>query len=184
MQALGFSPVLETALDQLGTLVERKVDVGVANERIFLHQVSFGLQPRMGRIRERIGYSSRFTKMLAGVRAFLLLAARPKLVRVIVDADGEVRRVKSPLLVISNNPLEGGEKPTLPASLEDGLVGIYALGPLSFGSVFRLGLDYLANRVVKNGGGGDRRARSRWRARAGGSGARSARGCSSPWMAR
>lgn len=150
VQALGFSPVLETALDQLGASLERKVDVGVANERIFLHQVSFGLQPRMGRIREKIGYSSRLTKMLAGVRAFLLLAARPKLVRVIVDADGEVRRVKSPLLVISNNPLEGGEKPTLPASLEDGVVGIYALGPLSFGRVFRLGLDYLANRVVKN----------------------------------
>ena len=28
-----------------------------------------GIQPRMSRIRERLGYSSRFTKMLMGLRA-------------------------------------------------------------------------------------------------------------------
>ncbi len=150
VQALGFSPVLEEALAQLGTAQPRDIDVGLANDRVFLHQISFGLQPRMARLRERIGYSSRLTKMLAAARAVIVLAARPKLVRVLVDADGEVRRVKTPLLIISNNPLGRNDKPSLPVSLETGVVGLYAIERFSLGTVIRLGLDYLGNRIGRS----------------------------------
>lgn len=150
VQALGFSSVLEEALEQLAQSDVRQVDVGLANDRVFLHQISFGLQPRMARLRERIGYSSRLTKMLAAARAIVLLAARPKTVRVLVDADGEVRRVKTPLLILSNNPLGRSDKASLPVSLEGGVVGLYAIDRLSLGKVIRLGLDYLANRIDRN----------------------------------
>ncbi len=147
VQALGFSPVLEEALAQLGSAVAKDIDVGLANDQLFLHQISFGLQPRMARLRERIGYSSRFTKMLAAARAVIVLAARPKMVRVLVDADGDLRRVKTPLLIISNNPLGRDNKPALPVSLEAGVVGLYSLERFSISNLIRLGLDYLANRI-------------------------------------
>ncbi len=150
VQALGFTPVLEEALDQLGTATPKDIDVGLANDQLFLHQISFGLQPRMARLRERIGYSSRFTKMLAAVRAVIVLAARPKMVRVLVDADGEMRRVRTPLLIISNNPLGRSDKPALPVSLKAGVVGLYALERFSVATVIRLGLDYLGNRIGRS----------------------------------
>jgi diacylglycerol kinase family enzyme len=150
VQALGFTPVLEEALDQLGTATPKDIDVGLANDQLFLHQISFGLQPRMARLRERIGYSSRLTKMLAAARAVIVLAARPKMVRVLVDADGEMRRVRTPLLIISNNPLGRSDRPALPVSLEAGVVGLYALERFSVANVIRLGLDYLGNRIGRS----------------------------------
>ena len=70
-------PDLAAALGQLHAAEVKLVDAGRANGRLFLHHVSFGLQPRMVRIRERLGYRSRLTKMLAAVRAsFAVLLKR------------------------------------------------------------------------------------------------------------
>lgn len=78
VRALGFSPVLEEALQQLKQAQPQAVDVGVANNKVFLHQISFGVQPRLARLRERMGYRNRFTKMLSGARAFFTLAMAPR----------------------------------------------------------------------------------------------------------
>ena len=150
VQALGFSPVLEEAVKQFAVSKTVHVDVGFANDRIFLHQVSFGLQPRMARLREKIGYSSRLTKMLAAARAFTLLAMRPRSVSVSLNADGAVRRVKTPLLIISNNPLGRDGHAALPLALNSGKLGLYVLNQFSLSSLFRLARDYLANRLIDN----------------------------------
>jgi diacylglycerol kinase family enzyme len=150
VQALGFSAQLEQALAELVGARQGMVDVGEANGRVFLHQISFGLQPRMARLRERIGYSSRFTKLWATARALLMLAARPKIVRVILQADGPPRRVKTPVLVVSNNPLGAPTNERLPVSLQDGVLGLYVLEHFSLPKLLHLALDYLANRVTAN----------------------------------
>ena len=150
VQALGFSPVLEEVIKQFEISKTVHVDVGFANDRIFLHQVSFGLQPRMARLREKIGYSSRMTKMLAAARAFALLAMKPKTVSVNLSADGAVRRVKTPLLIVSNNPLGRDGHAALPLALDGGKLGLYVLNQFSFSSLFRLARDYLANRLIDN----------------------------------
>jgi len=150
VQALGFSSTLEDALAQLAHSETAMVDVGEANGRVFLHQISFGLQPRMARLRERIGYSSRLTKMLAATRALIVLAARPKIVRVILQADGPPRRVKTPMLVVSNNQLGAASNVSLPVSLRGGVLGIYALEQYTLFALLRLALDYLADRLSSN----------------------------------
>ncbi|MFN0191670.1 MAG: diacylglycerol/lipid kinase family protein, partial [Aestuariivirga sp.] len=150
VQALGFSPRLDGALDQLAAAHVEAIDVGTVNGRVFLHQVSFGLQPRMARIRERMGYSSRLTKMFTGFRALLIVAANPKLVRVRVDADGAAQKVKAPLLIVSNNPLGAKSNVSLPQTLSSGQLGYYILTEFSFRMLFRLARDYLANRFDAN----------------------------------
>lgn len=150
VKALGFSPRLEDALEEIAHAGDALVDVGEANGRVFLHQVSFGIQPRMARLRERIGYSSRLTKMFAAARALLVLAARPKTVRVILQADGPPRRVKTPVLVVSNNPLGAETDVSLPVSLNGGVLGLYVLEHFTLPALLRLALDYLANRVATN----------------------------------
>jgi diacylglycerol kinase family enzyme len=150
VQALGFSSRLDEALEQLAHAHIEEIDVGTVNGRVFLHQVSFGLQPRMARIRERMGYRSRLTKMLASLRALLIVAANPKLVRVRVDADGQKQKVRAPLIIVSNNPLGASHNVSLPQSLNSGQLGYYILTEFSLGTLFRLARDYLANRVDTN----------------------------------
>jgi diacylglycerol kinase family enzyme len=150
VQALGISPVLEQAVDNLATSRPQTIDVGFANDRIFLHQVSFGLQPRLARLRERIGYRSRFTKMWAGFRALAVLAANPKRVRVNIAVDGAMQVMKVPLLIISNNRLGHALNFSVQASLTDGELGVYALRHFSLWTLLTLARDHLANRLIVN----------------------------------
>ncbi len=143
VRALGFSPVLEEALQQLKHATIKAVDVGVANDKLFLHQVSFGVQPRLARLRERMGYRNRITKMLSGARALLTLAMAPRPVRVNVLAGNKHVRVTSPMVVISNNKLGARHDSSLPEKLDDGILGIYVLNDLSIRSLMRLGSAYL-----------------------------------------
>ncbi len=147
VQALGFSPKLEDALEQIGKAHSYAVDVGTANERIFLHQVSFGLQPRMGKIRERLGYTSRAGKMMNTARALLMLALRPKMVRGQVNLDGEEMRVSAPLLAITNNPIGSDKLWSVQHRLDSGVLGYYALTEFSLRTLLRLARDYMKNRI-------------------------------------
>ena len=67
------------------------VDAARAGGRLFLHHISFGIQPRMVRIRERLGYSSRLTKMLAGLRALVSVLLKPQSQRLSLEIDGRPR---------------------------------------------------------------------------------------------
>jgi diacylglycerol kinase family enzyme len=150
VQALGFSPVLEKALDDMARADTKKIDVGVVNGKVFLHQVSFGLQPRLARLREKIGYRSRLTKMISGLRALTVLAANPKLVRIDLDVDNTKQSVKSPLVIISNNRLGNALNFSLQSTLTDGELGLYALKHFSLWTLLKLARDHLANRLIVN----------------------------------
>ena len=149
-RALGFSPGLERALDELTKAREYTIDVGVINDRLFLRQVSFGLQPRLVKLRERIGYRSRFTKMLSGIKAFTLLAANPREVRIDLEVDGTSQSLKVPLVVVSNNRLGQEINFSVQGSLTDGELGLYALKDFSPWTLIGLALDHFANRLVVN----------------------------------
>jgi diacylglycerol kinase family enzyme len=87
-KTIGMSGDLTEALLQLQHAQPRKVDAARANGRLFLHHVSFGLQPRIVRIREKLGYSSRLTKMLAGTRALISVLLKPQSQRLSLELDG------------------------------------------------------------------------------------------------
>lgn len=150
VRALGFPPVLEQALDAMATAEPKNIDVGFVNDTLFLHQVSFGLQPRLARLREKIGYRSRFTKMLSGLRALTLLAASPKRVRINLEVDGTMQVLRVPLVIISNNRLGNALNFSIQSSLTDGELGLYALKQVSLWTLLSLARDHLANRLVVN----------------------------------
>jgi diacylglycerol kinase family enzyme len=147
VQALGFSPKLEAALDQFANAQPGKIDVGLANDRVFLHQVSFGLQPRMARLREKLGYRSRAGKIMGAARAYLMLAMRPKLVRVNVALDGEELRVSAPFVAITNNPIDINTSWSVQHRLDRGVLGYYAVSDISLRALLRLGHSYLRSRL-------------------------------------
>ena len=146
---IGMSTDLGQALAQLETARPQTVDAARAGERLFLHHISFGLQPRMVRIRERLGYSTRLTKMLSGLRALLSVLLRPKSHRLALEIDGRPRLVKAPALIISNNIYEDSAW-LKQAVMDEGLLGIYALLPLSRMALLRLALDLLRGRWRDN----------------------------------
>ncbi|MEO6607507.1 MAG: diacylglycerol kinase family protein [Aestuariivirga sp.] len=149
-QSLGFAPALDAALALYGHARISTVDVAKANDQIFLHQFSLGLQPKMARLREHIGYRSRLTKMMGSVRAFVLLAFRGRYVRVDMETDGNIRRVRAPLLVVTNNLLSEKDGYRIAKSMEGGILGVYELKDLSLLSLFGIGWDYLARRIHEN----------------------------------
>jgi diacylglycerol kinase family enzyme len=148
-KAIGMSADPAQALEQLRHAREESVDAARVGGRLFLHHVSFGIQPRMVRIRERLGYSSRLTKMLAGARALFSVLLKPQSQRLSLALDGEQRDVKAPALIVSNNIYE--DSAWLKQSrLDEGLLGVYALKPMSRLAFMRLALDLLRGRWRDN----------------------------------
>ncbi len=148
-KAIGMSGDLAQALEQLQNADTRTVDAARAGGRLFLHHVSFGIQPRMVRIRERLGYNSRLTKMLAGLRALVSVLLKPQSQRLSLDIDGRETGVKAPALIVSNNVYEDSVW-LKQAQLDAGLLGVYALKPMSRIAFLRLALDLLRGRWRDN----------------------------------
>jgi diacylglycerol kinase family enzyme len=147
VQALGFSPKLEDALQQFAKAQPEQIDAGVANGRVFLHQVSFGLQPRMAKLREKLGYKSRAGKMMGAARALAVLALRAKTVRVNVSVDGEIMRVSSPMVAVTNNPIGSDKHWSVQHRLDGGQLGYYVLNQYSLRALMRLARGYMRNRL-------------------------------------
>lgn len=148
-QTIGMKTDLREALAQLRSAEVKPIDAAEANGRLFLHHVSFGLQPRMVRIRERMGYSSRFTKMLAAVRATLAVLGNPQSQRLSLTIDGTTTEMKTPGLIVSNNLYENAMM-LKQARLDEGTLGIYALSPMSLVAFLGLALDVLRGRWMDN----------------------------------
>jgi diacylglycerol kinase family enzyme len=141
-KALGMAPGLPEALAQLRNAERRAIDVGRIGDRIFLHHLSLGIQPRMVRIREKLGYSSRLTKMLAGARALISILFKPQSLRLHMDIDGKSVDLKTPALLVSNNLYDDSiwfkQK-----HLDRGELGIYCFKPMSTAAFVGLALDLL-----------------------------------------
>jgi diacylglycerol kinase family enzyme len=148
-KSLNMSQDLAQALAQLGNAGTRMIDVGRVENRIFLHHLALGIQPRMVRIREKLGYSSRMTKMLAGARAMLSVMLKPQSLRLKAEIDGRPVEMKSPALVISNNRYENSRW-MKHSRLDEGLLGLYAVKPMSRLSFMKLAMDMLRGRWREN----------------------------------
>lgn len=149
-RALNVDLDLARAIEQLRTADIKDIDVGRANGRVFLHHISFGLQPRMVKIREKLGYSSRYTKMLGSVRALISVLFNAKTLRLGVSIDKDARLVlKTPALIISNNVYEDSMW-LKPANLDDGRLGIYALRAMPLLEYIKLAFDLMRGQWRRN----------------------------------
>jgi diacylglycerol kinase family enzyme len=148
-KTIGMSGDLAEALEQLQHAEPQKIDAARAGGRVFLHHVSFGLQPRIVRIREKLGYSSRLTKILAGTRALISVLLKPQSQRLSLEVDGRSRDIKAPVLIVSNNIYEDSAW-LKQAKLDEGLLGVYALKPMSRLALLRVAMDLLRGRWRDN----------------------------------
>jgi diacylglycerol kinase family enzyme len=98
---------------------ERRVDVGRANDRLFLNNVSLGLYAGLVHRRER---ERRRRELFARLRALGLLARRPRPLGITIDG----RPVEARVVLVANNAytlelLSVGER----ARLDEGLLHLY-----------------------------------------------------------
>lgn len=148
-KTIGMAPALGDALAQMKDADVRQVDAARAGGRLFLHHVSFGLQPRLVKIREKLGYRSRLTKMLAGLRALAAVLIAPRALRLVLETGGAPREVRSSALIVSNNVYEDAMIPRQ-RRLDEGILGVYALAPMSLGVFLHLAFDLLRGRWRDN----------------------------------
>ena len=102
-RGLGIPEDIEGALDVIETGVARPAQIGRINDKVFLNNASLGAYPAILDQREGIYRRwgrSRIAAHWSTVKA-LLTATRPQRMKVTVD--GEVRRIKTPLVFIANS---------------------------------------------------------------------------------
>lgn len=129
---------------------EGLVDTGSVNGRLFLHQVSLGLQPHMIRRREAMDYGSRLGKMVASARAFLRTMRRPPSLRLEATApNGESWCIETPALIVSNNLYDAG-LPPLPLHLDQGILGVYILASAGWTDLLSLSKDIALGQWQRN----------------------------------
>jgi diacylglycerol kinase family enzyme len=123
-QAIGLDGTLEQAARVACGGEERRVDLGLAGERVFINNASLGLYPRMVRDRDSLP----LPKWVATVPAALRVLWRPGARKLRVAIDGAARTVHTPLLFVGNNrySLEAGQVGER-ESLEDGVLSLYAV---------------------------------------------------------
>ncbi|MCB9948321.1 MAG: hypothetical protein H6842_10890 [Rhodospirillaceae bacterium] len=136
---------LEDAIAALRDAREDRIDVGVANGRIFVNHISFGIHPWVIRQRERYTINSKLAKKLATLRAFLRAWWRLPRIRLGITADGQTRWVTSSLLFVACNRFgDGAGIPPVRDDLRGGRLGIYLAKPESRMGLLRLGAEVAA----------------------------------------
>ncbi|MGE0213640.1 MAG: diacylglycerol kinase family protein [Parvibaculaceae bacterium] len=118
--------VFEEALPAVAAGRPAKADIGLMNGRPFVHQVSFGLQPKLVTLRESMQYGARAGKILASLRAFLIALRSPPVLALKCDIDGKPFSIETPALAVSNNLYGAGHLPYAD-DIDGGVLGVYAL---------------------------------------------------------
>ncbi len=140
---------LEAAIEALAGSVPRKVDIGTVNGRVFIHQVSLGIQPRMVELRKSMPYRSRIGKRMASARAALLTLTSPQSFRANLTNGEDDQSGHYSILAVSNNVYGDGHLPYAD-TLDDGVLGIYSAPRLTFWKNLKLARDMLLMRWADN----------------------------------
>mgnify|MGYP001458659472 CR=1 FL=1 len=151
-RSFGLPQNIDEALAVLAAGEEGSIDIATANGRPFLHEFSVGLHPRMVKTRENFDYASRFGKMVASLRALLVVASRPKGFTVAVETDAidsGHERDRASLVAVSNNLYGEGHLP-FADSLEEGVLGLYRVGVLAPRHNLRLTKDMILGKWREN----------------------------------
>jgi len=129
----------------LPEMVERDIDFGEVNGRIFLHKVVIGAVPGIAAVREkirgnstwgaRLGFANHFFRALSNIRRFA--------VEITPDAGAStIHRVHS-IAVANNDYEEGLGKVFARSRLDAGFLSLYIVRSLSPGDALRLGVEML-----------------------------------------
>jgi diacylglycerol kinase family enzyme len=114
------------------------VDGATAAGQLFLHQISFGIQPHAIRRREQMRYGSRIEKIVASARSLLATLRDPPQFTVEVVLDGDPRLLSTSALAVSNN-LYGDDHLPYADRPDGGVLGIYAATSTSWADLAEIG---------------------------------------------
>lgn len=142
-RATGVPLDLTEAALALATANVADVDIATANGRPFVHHFSVGLQPWVVKKRDNISYSSRFGKMLAGLKALFSAFTRLPRFSVQLELDDQAINTKEALsmLVVSNNVFSENHLP-YSDKLDAGVLGLYYSKVVSLKAGLKLVSDF------------------------------------------
>lgn len=123
-RALSIPLEATAAAEALAASETVEVDIGAVNGRYFTHHVTLGLHPRMVRLRDRLSYGSRLSKIWASGQALWIVVRQPPRLDVEIRVDGETLRRRTAAILVSNNPLGAGHLPHAD-DLTRGRLGVY-----------------------------------------------------------
>lgn len=137
-RSLGMPLDVIEAIDALASANIVKADVGCANGRIFVHQFATGFQTRAVRLREKMAFGSKFSKMFASTKAIFSVTTNPPIYKLDMSIDGGAfRRVRSSLFGVTNNLFGVGHLPYAD-EINGGTLGIYYSDPLSRSAAIKI----------------------------------------------
>lgn len=143
---------LDDAIAVIAAGGERRVDVAIANDRVFLNNASLGLYATVVTDRERQQRRLGRGKWSALLRATLAALREPEAFEVAIDVEGETMRRTTPFVFVGNNDyIVQGPDAGRRAHLDDGLLSVYVLHPRT-----AAGLLWLALRTLLRGTSGAR----------------------------
>ena len=114
------------------------VDGATAGGHLFLHQISFGIQPHAIRRREQLRYGSRIEKIIASLRSVLATLRDPPQFTVEVVLDGDPRLLSTSALAVSNN-VYGDDHLPYADQPDGGVLGIYAATSTNWSDLAEIG---------------------------------------------
>jgi diacylglycerol kinase family enzyme len=141
---LGIPLEIEEAVRLAATGTARRIDIGEAGDRVFINNLSAGAYVELVRERE----ASRLPKLLATIPATWHTLRKLRSRRFELTIDGELHPVRTPLLFVGNNRYQVEEgRPAERATLNDGMLSIYAVAPLSRAALVAAALRTLAGKA-------------------------------------
>jgi diacylglycerol kinase family enzyme len=145
---LGIPVDLEGALEVIKAGRIITVDVADANERVFINNSSFGLYPRLVRLRREHQFRLRCSKWWALCRGTVSLLLHLPTIEVQLTVDGRKMRRRTPFVFIGNNryqldPLQIGKR----VHLNEGVLSIFTARNVGRLGLFRLALKALFGRL-------------------------------------
>lgn len=136
----GIPEDLAEAVRSLVTSTVQPVQVGMVNDRIFLVNASVGLYPTLLEAREQDKRQYGRSRVVAILSALKTALGRHRPLRIALETEGHVRKLRTATLFVGNNRLQMeqvGMEP-LTAAVEDGELA--AIAPRRVGKLGMLGL--------------------------------------------
>ncbi len=136
----GIPEDLGDAVRALLTADVQPVQVGMVNDRIFLVNASIGLYPQI--LEEREADKKQFgrSRLVALLSMIKTALGAPQYLRIEMERDGKLQKLRTPMLFVGNNPLQIEQLGIAPLSsaLDDGK--LVAIAPRSVGRIGMIGL--------------------------------------------
>lgn len=145
---LGLPLDLKGALDVIKEGKAMEVDVGEANGRVFINNSSFGLYPRLVRLRSKNQFRLQCSKWWALLRGMVFLLLHFPVIEARLTVEGKELRKRTPFVFIGANryrldALQIGTR----ARLDEGILSVFTARDLGRLGLFRLAVKALFGRL-------------------------------------